>query len=214
MRKNAQTLKKSIVAAVVCSIVIILGLTLQAEAAQQDATSTSSADQPAITATSTLPDAASIDTTGSTTTLPAVPAEVPAVPAAATTTAPVPSIKILPPQKPVPVSVPRPSPAPPVKANAVHATTATTSKTPSPSNTATSTAAAFNQIVPGDSNQLILSNYYPPFDKLSTAATYALSALAMLCGISGALLILREPREASVWRTSNRAEQSLIESST
>jgi hypothetical protein len=88
---------------------------------------------------------------------------------------------------------------------------ATTTSTDNDDDTATTTpAGTFERTTDGGSNQFSPTNYYIPLDKLSPEITYSLSGVAMLFGIIGAVLILREPRmkEEQVW-VPNFSEQSL-----
>jgi hypothetical protein len=48
-------------------------------------------------------------------------------------------------------------------------------------------------------NSFLPSNYYIPFDNLSPEMTYALSFIALISGLSGAFLIVREPRTKEGW---------------
>ena len=102
------------------------------------------------------------------------------------------------------------------KTNTILRTRTSTSSVSTSTNATTTSAGTFNQITSGGSNQLFPTNYYAPLDKLTPRATYGLSALAMMCGIIGAVYVLREPKEKTVWavspRTSPLLEQSLLES--
>jgi outer membrane biosynthesis protein TonB len=90
---------------------------------------------------------------------------------------------------------------------------ATSTATTTDDSEATSTpAGGFTHTSNGASNQFLPSNYYIPLDSLSPESTYALSGLAMIFGIVGATLILRDNREEEpVWIPAF-SEQSLQES--
>jgi hypothetical protein len=47
--------------------------------------------------------------------------------------------------------------------------------------------------------EAITANYYVPLDRLSPQMTYALSFIAMIIGISGGALLLKNPREETAW---------------
>jgi hypothetical protein len=111
--------------------------------------------------------------------------------------------------KPKPVSPPKSLTLPqkPASTSISTSTPATTDN----STQATSTAGIFKRLGSGDSNQFAPSNYYIPLDTLSPDMTYGLSGLALISGIVGSMLVLREPRERLVWVT-KFPEQSLLES--
>ncbi len=105
------------------------------------------------------------------------------------------------------------------KASTTPAKTISTTTTPAPVSTTTAgtiaptdsnnskstpaTKAALDSQLIKVTNSLLESpastNYYVPLDNLSPEMTYILSAIAMLLGIWGAFLIIREPQEAVVW---------------
>jgi hypothetical protein len=102
------------------------------------------------------------------------------------------------------------------KSTTTAATTTSETATSTNEKQATTTPAVTgttNSTINGNSNQFAPSNYYIPFDKLSPELTYGLSALAMVLGIVGAVLILKEPRtqEELVW-SPQFSERSLQES--
>ncbi len=70
---------------------------------------------------------------------------------------------------------------------------------------------AFSRLIDGESNVAAPANYYVPLDTLSPEATYILSFIAMLIGVFGAILILKEPRTAPLWVPGLRAQESLLE---
>lgn len=62
-------------------------------------------------------------------------------------------------------------------------------------------------------NSFIPTNYYTPLDNLSPEATYALSFIALLSGLIGAYLIIREPRTSGDWAPAPvLTRESLLES--
>lgn len=77
-----------------------------------------------------------------------------------------------------------PAPAKPVKP----------SPTPVASTTPAGTTDPVEPTIDGSSNSFSPNNYYIPLDNLSPEMTYALSFVAMILGISGAVLIIRDPR--------------------
>jgi hypothetical protein len=111
--------------------------------------------------------------------------------------------------KPKPVSPPKSLTLPQKPASTSISTS--TPATIDNSTQATSTAGIFKRLGSGDSNQFAPSNYYIPLDTLSPDMTYGLSGLALISGIVGSMLVLREPRERLVWVT-KFPEQSLLES--
>jgi hypothetical protein len=76
----------------------------------------------------------------------------------------------------------------------------------------TTPAGTFERTTNGASNQFAPTNYYIPLNNLSKEATYSLSALALLVGIAGAVLIVREPRTEQELAWSPGVPQSLLES--
>jgi hypothetical protein len=60
--------------------------------------------------------------------------------------------------------------------------------------TTTPVAGTTGSDINGSSNSFAPNNYYIPLDNLSPAMTYTLSFIAMILGISGAVLIIRDPR--------------------
>ncbi len=73
------------------------------------------------------------------------------------------------------------------------------------------TTEAFTRDTDGTSNQSIGSNYYIPLDTLSPSMTYSLSFIAMLLGITGAVLILRDTRESIEWVPGITGQESLLD---
>lgn len=69
-----------------------------------------------------------------------------------------------------------------------------TSTTPTTTGTTTPAAGTTGNDINGDSNSFSPNNYYIPLDNLSPAMTYTLSFIAMILGIVGAVLIIRDPR--------------------
>ncbi|MDQ3014785.1 MAG: hypothetical protein M3Q73_02905 [bacterium] len=66
--------------------------------------------------------------------------------------------------------------------------------TPVASTTPAGTTDPVEPTIDGSSNSFSPNNYYIPLDNLSPEMTYALSFVAMIVGISGAVLIIRDPR--------------------
>jgi hypothetical protein len=60
------------------------------------------------------------------------------------------------------------------------------------------------------SNYAPVSNYYVPLDSLSPEMTYSLSGIAMILGILGAILIIRDPQEAIVWTPGIQTQEPLL----
>ncbi len=71
---------------------------------------------------------------------------------------------------------------------------------------------AFERTTNGESNAIIPSNYYTPLDNLTPESTYALSFVAMILGIMGAVLILKEPSESPAWMPGLKTQESLLDS--
>lgn len=69
---------------------------------------------------------------------------------------------------------------------------------PTPTSVASTTPAGTTDpvepTIDGSSHSFSPNNYYIPLDNLSPEMTYALSFVAMILGISGAFLIIRDPR--------------------
>ena len=190
------------------------------EPAAQTAT-TSPAPEPASTstpvATSTTTPAAPATTT------PATPPEDPVVPVVPApedrNTSQAPTInkgvedvlnQILTPETPIKENNPVKTPA---KATS---TPALPTKNTKATTTATTTPAAgtTNNSINGGSNSFAPNNYYIPLDNLSPEITYALSFVAMVLGIAGAVLIIRDPSKQSeaVWApTAGFSREPLLE---
>lgn len=115
---------------------------------------------------------------------------------------------------PTPNSSPQPKKSPAVTPSPTPLPTPSPSSTSTPlstssNSTATSTAGSITTQPPG-SNQFSAADYYTPLDTLSSGATYGLAILAMILGIWGAVLIIREPGEQVLW-TPRATSQPLVE---
>ncbi len=73
--------------------------------------------------------------------------------------------------------------------------------------------SAIDSLTGAQTTNYASSNYYSPLDRLSPQVTYALSFIAMIIGISGAALIIKNPRGREVWmpQPSRLAPQELLE---
>ncbi|MES2437347.1 MAG: hypothetical protein V4519_05055 [Patescibacteria group bacterium] len=69
----------------------------------------------------------------------------------------------------------------------------------------------FQRLIGGITQGYSPTNYYSPLNSLSPMATYAFSFCAMVMGIAGAVCILRDPREATVWAPESMATSPLLE---
>jgi outer membrane biosynthesis protein TonB len=86
-------------------------------------------------------------------------------------------------------------PEKPIKNNLVPRATSTAAINETGTSTATTTpVGGTTGTIDGGSNSFSPSNYYIPLDNLSPEMTYALSFVALLSGLSGAFMIVREPR--------------------
>ncbi|MDQ3076434.1 MAG: hypothetical protein M3Q63_00045 [bacterium] len=70
----------------------------------------------------------------------------------------------------------------------------------------------FERTTNGESNVRTHANYYTPLDNLTPESTYTLSFVAMILGIMGAVLILKEPREFPAWMPGLKTQESLLDS--
>lgn len=141
-------------------------------------------------------------TTTTTSTAPAADAE-PARPSLSPTPAPAPSSSPMPrvvrPQRQRPVlrnNASTTTQAP--KASSTSAATSSPSASSSRTIASTTPAASVAAGSSGDANQYTPYDYYAPLDNLTPEETYGLSALAMLVGIVGTVMMLRDPRERAV----------------
>ncbi len=115
------------------------------------------------------------------------------------------------PPKPAPTKVTRPSATTSATSTPVAGstkpknTTGTTNSTPEVTET-------FERTTNGESNAITPANYYTPLDNLTPESTYALSFVAMILGIMGAVLILKEPSESPAWMPGLKTQESLLDS--
>ncbi|MBX4198391.1 hypothetical protein KW782_03595 [Candidatus Parcubacteria bacterium] len=107
----------------------------------------------------------------------------------------------LPPETPIKKEVPEPTPKPtpkketPSRSSTTKATTTPIGGTTDPKKPDSLTPADSGEhTVNGASNSFSPNNYYIPLDNLSPEVTYGLSFIALLSGIAGAVLIIRDPR--------------------
>ncbi|MBA3550592.1 hypothetical protein H0W32_00040 [Patescibacteria group bacterium] len=70
----------------------------------------------------------------------------------------------------------------------------------------------FERTTNGESNVRTHANYYTPLDNLTPESTFALSFVAMILGIMGAVLILKEPSESPAWMPGLKTQESLLDS--
>jgi hypothetical protein len=99
----------------------------------------------------------------------------------------------LPPEQPIKQNI--------KKETATSSTNSEASPKPATTSAATTSAATTESNINGEQNSFSPNNYYIPLDNLSPEMTYALSFMAMLLGISGGILVIRDPQPTSkdVW---------------
>jgi hypothetical protein len=90
----------------------------------------------------------------------------------------------------------------PVKKEPVTSSNTIASTTPAGTINPTDPGSPTDQSAITGQNTFSPSNYYIPLDNLSPELTYALSFIALISGLSGAYLIVREPRTKDVWAPS------------